>query len=166
MKNKKIIKELFEYFIIIVVVIVIRTYFVTPIKVQQKSMYPTLKENDIMILNKIGVHINGINRFEIVVIKYEDDFLIKRVIGLPGEMIEYKENKLYIDGKEYKEDFIDVNTKDYILEKKIPKDKYFLVGDNRNNSIDSRVFGLVDKKDIIGKTNIIIFPFKRIGDIN
>lgn len=166
MKNKKIIKELFEYFIIIVVVIIIRTYFVTPIKVQQKSMYPTLKENDIMILNKLGIHTSGISRFEIVVIKHEDDFLIKRVIGLPGEMIEYKDSKLYIDGKEYKEDFIDVNTKDYILKKKIPKDKYFLVGDNRNNSIDSRVFGLVDKKDIIGKTNIIIFPFKRIGDIN
>lgn len=150
----------------IIIVVVIRTFVMTPIKVQQKSMFPTLKENDIMILNKIGFYTSGIERFDIVVINHENDFLIKRVIGFPGETIEYKNNKLYIDDKEIKEDFISVNTDDFMFDNKIPKNKYFVIGDNRNNSVDSRLFGLIDKKDILGKTNLIIYPFNRFGAVN
>ena len=163
--NNKVIKEIIEYVAIIVIVIIIRSFVMTPIKVQQKSMSPNLFPNDIMILNKIGYYLNGIKRFDVVVIKHNDDYLIKRVIGLPGETVEYKENKLIINGKPVEENFIDVETIDFKLEEKIPKQKYFLVGDNRNNSIDSRIFGFVDKKDIIGKTNFILYPFNRFGEI-
>lgn len=163
--NNKVIKEIIEYAVIILIVILIRSFIATPIKVQQRSMTPTLLSNDIMILNKIGYYLNGVDRFDIVVIKHNNDYLIKRVIGLPGETLEYKDGKLLINDKEIEEDFINVNTKDYKLDKKIPKNSYFLVGDNRNNSVDSRIFGVVSKKDFLGKTNIILYPFERLGKV-
>lgn len=164
--KKNIKKELIEYLIIILVVLFIRFFIITPIKVQQKSMFPTLNPNDIMILDKISLKLGKLERFDIVVIKYKDDYLIKRVIGLPGETIEYKEGKLYVDGKQIPEIFIRVNTADFKLEEKIKNDNYFLVGDNRNNSTDSRAFGSINKKDIVGKTSLIVFPFNRFGLIN
>ena len=66
-------------------------------------MVPTLLDGDIMILDKIGYRINGLKRFDIVVIKYNNEKIIKRVIGLPGDYIEYKDNILYVNGKEIKE---------------------------------------------------------------
>ena len=161
--KKNIKREILDFLLIIIAVLLIRTFIFTPIKVEQNSMNPTLYPNDIMILNKIGYRINGLNRFDIVVIKHNNDYLIKRVIGLPNETLEYKDNKLYIDGGEIKENFITNPTNDYTLDDKIPKDSYFLIGDNRNNSIDSRTFGAISKREILGKTRLIIFPFDRIN---
>ena len=164
-KNRKnLLKEVIQYVIILIVVIIIRTFIFTPIRVQQKSMYPTLNPNDIMILNKIGLYTSNIKRFDIVVIKLDDEYIIKRVIGLPNESIEYKDDMLYVNDEEIKETFIDANTEDFKLEDigyvTIPKNKYFVLGDNRGNSTDSRVLGLIDRKDILGKTNFVLFPFK------
>lgn len=167
MKKNNIGKEILDYILIIVAVLAIRTFLFTPIQVEQKSMIPTLNPNDIMVLNKIGYNIFGVNRFDIVVIKVEDEYIIKRVIGLPGEKIEYKNGKLLVNDKVLNEDFIDVKTEDFVLDSigydRIPKDKYFVLGDNRGNSTDSRVLGLIDKKDILGKTNFILFPFNKFG---
>lgn len=161
--KKNIKREILDYAIIIIVVILIRTFIFTPIKVEQNSMNPTLNSNDIMILNKIGYKIGGLKRFDIVVIKHNGDYLIKRVIGLPNETIEYKDNKLYIDGKEIKEDFNKKITEDFKLDKSISNNNYFLMGDNRGNSVDSRIFGTVNEKDILGKTRLVLFPIDKIG---
>lgn len=170
MKNKKRFKEIMDYVFLILAVILIRTFIATPIKVEQNSMYPTLKPNDIMILNKIGYTLNGVGRFEIIVIKFEGEYLIKRVIGLPNEVVEYKDSKLYVNSSLVDEKFVKVETEDFSLEdigiSKIPKDKYLVLGDNRSKSIDSRTIGLIDKNMIQGKTNLIIFPFKNIGRVN
>ena len=163
--KKNIKREVFDYLLIIFAVIFIRSFIFSPIKVQQSSMSPTLESNDIMILNKIGYSINGLKRFDIVVIKYEGDYLIKRVVGLPNETIEYKDSTLLINGKKIDEPFIKEKTDDFKLESVIPDDNYFLMGDNRNNSIDSRMFGTVNEKEIEGKTRLIIFPIKRMGFI-
>ena len=91
--------------------------------------------------------------------------MVKRIIGLPGEHIEYKDNILYVDGKKIS-DSRSSSTKDFKLEfigyDTIPKDMYLVLGDNRTNSSDSRTFGLVKKSDIIGKVNIRIYPFNKI----
>ncbi|MDD2470036.1 MAG: signal peptidase I [Bacilli bacterium] len=163
----KVIKTIIEYLFIIILVIIIRTFIVTPIEVTGRSMETTLHNKDIMILNIIGYRLNGIERFDIVVIKEQDEYLIKRVIGLPGEIIEYKDNQLYINNK-LNNDIIDYPTDDFTTTELtengvIPNDKYFVLGDNRNNSADSRIIGLIDKNKIIGKTNLIIFPFKHFG---
>ena len=161
------IKTICQYLLIIVIVIVIRIFVITPIQVNGRSMETTLYNNDIMILNILGYHLGGVDRFDIIVIKYQDEHLIKRVIGLPGETVKYKDNKLYINNK-LNDDLIkngtaDFSTLDITEDGVIPKEKYFVLGDNRSNSSDSRVIGLIDKKDILGKTNIIIFPFKHFG---
>lgn len=160
-------KELLPYVIIVVVVVLIRTFIVTPIQVQGTSMVPTLKDKEILLLKKYD---HTFERFDIVVFNYNGERLIKRVIGLPGEHVEYRDNQLYIDGKNVEEKF-DANSKtaDFKLEdidyETIPKDYYFVMGDNRNNSTDSRIIGLVPAKVIKGSTNFSLFPFGTFGKI-
>ena len=160
-KNDKV-KTVMSYVILIFIVILIRTFLFTPIKVNGTSMNPTLEHKDTMILNKIGMKINDVKRFQIVVIKTSDSYLIKRVIGLPGETIEYKDGKLYINDKKVKDPYYKNNTLDFD-KVKIGKNEYFVMGDNRANSIDSRIIGTIPESDIMGTTKLIIFPIKNIG---
>lgn len=160
---KKFIKELIPYVIIIVVVVLIRSFIVTPVQVDGNSMYPTLKDNEILLLKKYD---KKYKRFDIVVLNYNNSKLIKRIIGLPGEHIEYKDNKLYVNGKYIKEKFKrNTETSDFEIDKKIPKDYYFVMGDNRDNSTDSRIIGVVSKEDIEGVSDIALFPFDRFGSV-
>lgn len=162
----KWIKELLPYVIIIIVVILIRTFIVTPVIVDGTSMTPTLADNQVLILKKYD---KSYKRFDIAVLDYNGTRLVKRVVGLPGEEVEYKQGKLYINGKEIKENFKHGKTTDFVLEQvgydKIPKDYYFVMGDNRTNSTDSRTVGLIHKSDILGETNFSLFPFNRFGSI-
>lgn len=160
----KKIKEFLPYVLILVGVILIKLFVVGTVRVNGNSMYPTLKNNDIMILNKISYYFKNIERFDIVVVKYEEHYIIKRVIGLPGEVVEYKDNKLYIDGRKIKDRYNSVNQEDFI--KNLDKDEYFVMGDNRGDSLDSRIVGPIDKKDIMGNSEFIIFPFSRFGKAN
>ena len=129
-------------------------------------MYPTLENNQILLLKKFD---KKIERFELIVIEYDYTKLIKRVVGLPGEHVKYVDNSLYINDKLIKEDFIDTTTKDFDLSSLgvdvIPEGYYFVMGDNRNNSIDSRTIGLISKDEILGTTSFSIFPFNRFGFI-
>ena len=135
-------------------------------------MDPTLKDGDILFLNKIGYKIFDVERFDIVSINTNTSkYFVKRVIGLPGEKIEYKDGALYINGEGFKETFLseDVVTEDFSLSdigyETIPEDMYLVLGDNRSNSQDSRdpKIGLIHKDDIIGKTSLRIWPFNKIG---
>ena len=160
--NEKV-KEILGYVIVIIVVILVKQFIITPIRVNQSSMNNTLYDKDIMILDKISYRFSDIKRFDIVVIKKDKEYLIKRVIGLPGETVEYKDNKLYINGEVVEENFNHKDTDDYILDKEIPEGYYFVVGDNRPDSLDSRYIGLINKKDILGKTNLVLYPFNHFG---
>ena len=157
------IKEILGYVIVIIIVILVKQFIITPIRVNQSSMNNTLYDKDIMILDKISYRFSNIKRFEIVVIKRNKEYLIKRVIGLPGETIEYKDNKLYINGELIEENFNHKDTDDYILDKEIPEGYYFVVGDNRPDSLDSRYIGLIKKEEILGKTNLVLYPFNHFG---
>ncbi|MBR6948804.1 MAG: signal peptidase I [Bacilli bacterium] len=156
-----VIKNNIGYIIVIILVLLIKAYVVSPIKVNGNSMNDTLENNDIMILDEISYNFSDIKRFDIVVIKTKDEYLIKRVIGLPGEKIEYKKNKLYINGEYFKEDFDHERTDDF--KDTVPKGKYYVLGDNRVNSADSRIYGAFSKKEIKGKTSLTIYPFNRMG---
>lgn len=96
--NKKV-KEILGYVLVIVLVLLVKQFIITPIRVNGASMNDTLYDKDIMILDKISYHFQDIERFDIVVIKMDDEYLIKRVIALPGEKISYQDNKLYINDK-------------------------------------------------------------------
>lgn len=159
---KKFIKELIPYIVIIISVVLIRTFIITPVRVDGPSMYSTLKNNQILLLKKYD---KKYARFDIVVFNYEKDQLIKRIIGLPGEKIKCEDNKVYINGKYIKEKFLN-NTITYDFDEiTIPEGQYFLMGDNRGNSTDSRVLGPIKKDRIVGQIGISIFPFNRIGII-
>ena len=145
-----------------------------PFTVSGQSMYPTLHNNDRMFMSKLG----DINRFDVVVLQApdQDKEYIKRVIGMPGDTIEIKEGKLYINGKVVEQPFINTEAlakqtvfmDDFTLESltgesKVPEGKYFVLGDNRGVSKDSRMIGFIDRSAIEGKAVFTIWPFGRIG---
>jgi signal peptidase I len=164
-KVKEYFHDLWPYLLILVIVIVIKFFVITPIKVNGPSMNPTLKDGDIMILDEISYRFKKIKRFDIVVVKYKNENLIKRVIGLPGEKISYQGDKLYINGKYIKENFTHKLTNDFTTIT-IAKNSYFVMGDNRPNSMDSRIIGTIPKSSILGKTSFTIIPFNRWGSKN
>lgn len=168
MKEKTInfIKEIIPYVAVILLAILIRTFIASPVRVNGTSMVDTLSNGDIMLLNKMN---KNYKRFDIVVINLSNNKIIKRVIGLPGESIEYKNNTLYINNKEVK-DVSDQYTADFSLKELygyefIPEGYYFVMGDNRNGSSDSRDtrIGLIKKSDIKGKAKFRLWPLNHIG---
>lgn len=161
----KFLKEIIPYVLVVALALIIRTFVFTPVRVDGASMYPTLENNQVLVLKKYA---NNYQRFDIVVVKYNQDRLVKRIIGLPGETIEYKNNILYVDGKKVEEP-IKVETNDFSSKDlgsfKIPSDCYLVLGDNRSNSTDSRIIGFINKEDILGITNLRIWPLNKIGFI-
>lgn len=164
-KKMKYLKEAMPYIIILIVVILIRTFIVTPIKVNGQSMYDTLNGSEIMILWRT----KDIQRYDIVVADLiengkKTDTLIKRVYGLPGETISCEDGIIYINGKKIEDSYAYGKTDDF-GSITLGSDEYFLLGDNRGVSLDSRIFGPINKKHIDGKTDFIIWPFKKFGKV-
>jgi signal peptidase I len=161
---------------------IIRVFLFTPIVVDGVSMMPTLENGDRMIVNKIGYTISEPHRFDIVVFHApEEKDYIKRVIGLPGDEVEYRDDILYINGKPFEEPYLDQYkaevvdsplTGDFTLEETpvgsitVPADHVFVMGDNRRKSKDSRHIGAVAIDEIIGSTKIVFWPVKDFGIIN
>ncbi len=160
MKSKiiKNLKELLPYIVILLIVILIRTFIATPIKVNGSSMYKTLDGSEFMILNKLA----KIERFDIIVLDTNDDELIKRVYGLPGEKIAIENNNIYVNDKKIEDIYATGETSDYECIT-LKDDEYFVLGDNRKISLDSRTIGPIKKNQIKGTTNFIIYPFNRFG---
>lgn len=161
---KEFFSDAFKYIIVIVVVLIIVLYVVSLQQVVGPSMQPNLNNGDVLILSKIHYRLFDIKRNDVIVLNDEKNkFMIKRVIGLPGETISYKDNILYIDGVAYNEKLYEgITTADFDLKDleydKIPEDTYFVLGDNRGNSTDSRILGPISKEDIIGKVMVKIWP--------
>ncbi len=160
---KKFIKDLIPYIIIILVVVLIRTFIITPVTVNGVSMNETLSDNDVMILKKYKK--NDIKHNDIVVIQRNKDKLIKRVLALPGEKIKCVSGVIYVNNEEIDDSHAHGKTVDF-QEYILGDDEYFVLGDNRENSLDSRSFGPVKKDAILGITNVIIFPFNHIKVLN
>lgn len=160
MKEK--IKEISPYVLIVVVIVVIRIFIATPVKVDGDSMYNTLNDNDIVLLSKLS----SIDRFDIIVLKENDNnaTIIKRVIGMPGDKVKIRNNKIYINNKIIEDEYAYGETSDYD-EITLGNDEFFVLGDNRLISKDSRYFGAIKKSDIKGKAIFRLFPFTRFGSI-
>ena len=178
------IKDLIWYAILIVALVLLRVFVFTPVTVSGESMMPTLVDGERNIALKMG----DVKRFDIVSLVAPDDpskNYVKRVIGLPGDTVEYKDDVLYINGKKYDEPYLkekkaelkETNpdedlTSDFTLEtvlgqKTVPDDTYFVMGDNRQNSKDSRFseVGFIPKENIIGKSKIAIWPPSKWGTV-
>ena len=185
---KKEKNELIEWLKVIVLtavfVIGIRSFIFSPITVDGASMMPTYENGDRVIVNKIGKTISDLDRFDIIVFKAPDERnFIKRIIGLPGDHIAYKNDELYVNGEKLDEPYLakfksELNgfgylNYDFTLEQltgaaEIPEGYYFVLGDNRRKSSDSRDarVGLVAKDQILGKAHIRIYPFTEVGLVN
>lgn len=157
---------------------IIRVFLFTPIVVDGISMMPTLEDGDRMIVNKIGYSIGKPDRFDIVVFHApEQKDYIKRIIGLPGDEVEYRDDTLYINGEPMEEPYLDKYkeevtegplTEDFTLEGKIqskvvPEGHVFVLGDNRRKSKDSRHIGVISIDEIIGSTKMVFWPPKDFG---
>jgi len=156
------LKDTMGYVITAVVVILILLYVVSFQYVSGPSMNDTLKEGDVILLNKIVYRFANPVRNDIVVVNANSALMVKRIIGLPGETISYKNGILYIDGKTYKESNITQPTSDFV-DVKLGDDEYFVMGDNRINSTDSRSYGAVKRSSIVGKSSFRVYPFNKIG---
>ncbi len=158
----KVIKEVIPYIVIVVVVVLIRTFIITPVRVDGDSMKNTLKNGDILLLYKLS----SIDRFDIIVLDEEKDNekIIKRVIGLPGETVAIKKGKIYINDKVIDDEYAYGETTDY-NKVTLRDDEYFILGDNRLISKDSRYFGPIKDNEIKGKIVFRLFPFTKIGTV-
>lgn len=162
----------------LIIFIIVRTYLFSNYVVQGESMLPTLHEGNKLIVNKISYRISDINRFDVVVFhasKQED--YVKRVVGLPGDKIEYRDDMLYINGEQFEELYLgeikesnlsrkitgDFTLQEITGEHIVPEGKLFVLGDNRLGSWDSRHFGFVPIDEVVGKVNLRYWPLKDIA---
>ncbi|MCF6410546.1 signal peptidase I [Pseudalkalibacillus salsuginis] len=151
----------------------IRYFLFAPIVVDGESMMPTLHNGDRMIVNKFSYEVGEPDRFDIVVFHApEGKDYIKRIIGLPGDKIEYKDDTLYVNDKEIPEPYLNeykqslsggnltynFDLSDEIGSQTVPENHVFVLGDNRQHSKDSRNIGSVPMDEIIGKANVIFWP--------
>lgn len=176
-QDKKGKNELWEWAkaIIIAVIVVggIRFFLFEPVLVDGESMMPTFEDGERIIVNKIGYTLGEPERYDIVVFHAsEEEDYIKRIIGLPGDHIAFENDELLINGEIQEEPYLsslkeqksDGNlTKDFTLEElleieEIPEGYVFVLGDNRENSTDSRVIGLVPREEIMGNAMFVFWP--------
>lgn len=162
-KIKGFFRELIPYAIIIIVVLFVKNYIIAPVQVRGDSMDSTLQSGDVMLLNRLEFKRHGVKRFDIVVVDDHDTYIIKRIIGLPGDIVEIKDERLIINGEEFDEYYLDedTHTDDLIVE--VPKGHYYVLGDNREESLDSRILGPIKESQIRGIAKITIFPLNRLG---
>lgn len=175
--KQKLKNEILEWVKIIATAFVLSfviTQFVRPTLVKGESMFPTLKENDYLIVNRISHKLSGFDKGDVIVFSTDllaDDGkskkdLVKRVIATEGDTIKIENSSVYVNGEIIEEAYIgDNETYPNVSEITLKEDELFVMGDNRERSLDSRHLdvGVINKKDVMGKVMIRLFPFNSIG---
>ncbi|MBD2019611.1 signal peptidase I [Leptolyngbya sp. FACHB-36] len=151
----------------------IRTFVAEARYIPSGSMLPTLQVNDRLIVDKIGYHFKTPQRGDIVVFSPTDalqkqnfhDAFIKRVIGLPGEKVQVKAGRVYINDQALRENYVADAAQYEYGPVTVPDGSYLVLGDNRNNSYDSHYWGFVPRDRIIGRAVVRFWPVDRVGEI-
>ena len=149
---------------------IIIVFFYQPVKVEGTSMAPLLSDQERIFINKFVYHFEPIERGDVVVFWYPLDrtkSFIKRVVGLPGDEVEIRRGRVYINGKSLEEPYVPsqyIDTAAY-GPVQIPRDEYFVMGDHRTSSNDSRIFGPVPRQFIYGKAVFAYWPVEHFGSI-
>lgn len=163
-------KELIEWIqtisIALIIAFLVRQFLFQPYRVQMGSMLPTLHESDLIIVNKLIFRTSKPNRGDVVVFHPPNNagiYYIKRIIGLPGETIEVKDGNVFINNEQIKEDtYLNIETPGIYGAKKLQANEFFVMGDHRNNSLDSREFGPIQLSSIAGKAILVIWPIQDV----
>lgn len=163
---KEFIKDSIGYIILFFAILLTILYVLAFTQVLGPSMEPVLKDKDVVVVIKF---FNKVKHNDVVVFEYKNTKnLIKRVVGLPNDVVKIKDGLLYVNDQVVNEEYVlsenntKIKNKDFGI---IPENKYLVLGDNRDDSLDSRSFGLIDKKDINGKVIFKMWPLNRIGFI-
>lgn len=167
-KYSNIVENTKGFILALIIAMLIIKFVVENVSVQGSSMLPTISNGDRILIEKLTYSFEEPSVGDLLVFKYPADIrkrLVKRVIALEGDSVSILDNKLYINGKQFKEDYLLQKQMEDFNETFVPKDTVFVLGDNRNNSSDSRStdIGFVRKKLIVGKVFYRIFPFNKIG---
>ncbi|MFN2503287.1 MAG: signal peptidase I [Acidimicrobiales bacterium] len=168
-KRPSAARNLLEWVLIIagalVVAFVVKTFLIQAFYIPSGSMLPTLQEQDRILVNKLSYDLHDVKRGDIVVFESPAQAdgqikdLVKRVIGLPGETVEAREGRILINGQPIDEGYLGEGITTGDMEpQKVPPDHYWVMGDNRGNSKDSRFFGAIDEDLIIGRAFVRVWP--------
>jgi signal peptidase I len=148
---------------------VIRTFLIQAFYIPSDSMLPTLQKHDRVLVNKLSYDLHPVHRGDIVVFTHSPGFdptikdLIKRVIGLPGESVAGHDGHVYINGHQLTEPYLPTNTLTSDFPSRVvPPGRYWVMGDNRTNSTDSRVFGPITKSQLVGRAFVLVWPLGRL----
>lgn len=178
MRGKDIIREILSYVILFAVVFagtrLFTHYIASPLKVDGQSMYDTLEDGERLWMLKL----NNIDRFDVVVFpdpRGSGKLYVKRIIGVPGDSISYLNDKLIINGQPVDEPYLASQqaqtignfTYDFSLEQitgqeVVPEGHYFVLGDNRRNSVDGRAFGFIEAESVLGEADLIYWPLDKM----
>ncbi|OGY64520.1 MAG: signal peptidase I [Candidatus Harrisonbacteria bacterium RIFCSPLOWO2_02_FULL_41_13b] len=161
-------REIIEVVVIaLVTVFIIRSFLVQPFLVNGASMEPNFEDGNYLLVDEISYRFAAPRRGEVVVFRYPNDrsvFFIKRLVGLPGERLVIRDGKIYIEGKELSEEYLGPTPHtEGKISVNLGKDEYFVLGDNRSYSFDSRNWGPIQREDIIGVARIRVFPFNAMN---
>nr|WP_312983553.1 signal peptidase I [Clostridioides sp.] len=177
--SENVKKEIFEWIKVIITALILAfviTRFIIPSRVQGESMFPTLHENDYLIVNRMTYKFKEPEMKDIIVFKSDilqengksKKDLVKRVIAVEGDRIKIQDSNVYVNGKLLDEKvYIHDNYTSGDIDMTVPKGKIFAMGDNRERSLDSRAqeVGLVDEDSVIGKVMVRLYPFNQIGGV-
>ena len=154
----------------LIVALVVKTFLIQAFFIPSLSMYDTLDKGDRVLVNKLSYRLHEIHRGDIIVFERPEGVpdngikdLIKRVIGLPGETIESRDGRVYVDGKPLDEHYLAEGVTTVNLDRQtIPEDHVFVMGDNRGNSEDSRVFGPISDDLVVGRAFVLVWPITQV----
>ncbi len=165
-KRNSLLRDVIETLVLIVVVVTISQTLLANYVIQQESAYPNFLPNQRVFVDKVLYRASGLNRGDIVVVHSQNggDDLFKRVIGLPGEEVDIHENKVFINGAAIAESYLapgansDIGVRGGLLPHRLAADEFFLMGDNRSYSQDSRSFGPFHKEKLVGRVWLRYWP--------
>ncbi len=152
------------------IALVVRAFLFQPFWIPSESMEHTLEKQDRVMVNKLSYRVGDIGRGDVVVFKRPDDDpngyqdLIKRVIGLPGDVVEGHDGAVFVNDRAIDEPYLD--PADEIIDFEpitVPEGEYFMMGDNRDDSYDSRFFGTVPEGNVLGRAFVLFWPLDRVG---
>lgn len=166
--------DAFETIVLSLAIFVVIYFFVaSPHQVKGLSMYPTFDDKELILTDKVSYRFSAPKRDEVIVFKAPtnpDYDYIKRIIALPGDKVKIESNGVFVNGELQQESFLPAGTTTsggmflpLSREVTVPADNFFVMGDNRSGSSDSRAWGFVPKNDIIGKVFLRYYPFNRMG---
>jgi len=154
----------------VLIAVILIVFIYQPVKVEGTSMMPTLTDQERIFINKFTYHygLGTVSRGDMVVFWYPLDTsksYIKRIIGVPGDVVKIASGQVYVNGDSLKEDYVPDEYRDRVSwgPERVPPDKYFVLGDHRSSSNDSRAWGFVDRKYIYGKAVFVYWPLDKLG---